>query len=52
MSVATVQSGIMKNVKILMKKYGKRKRLIGCVKDALMVDTSEGEIKKHFYYTT
>ena len=32
------------------KQYGKRKRLIGCVKDALVVDISKGEIKKHFYY--
>ena len=32
--------------------WKKEKRLIGCVKDALVVDTSKGEIKKHFYYTT
>ena len=29
-------------------KYGKRKRLIGCVKDPVIVDTSKGEIKEHF----
>ena len=41
--------GIMKSVKILMK-YGKRKKLIGYVKDALIVHTSKGEFKEHFYW--
>ena len=39
----------MKSVKILIKKYGKRKKMIGCAwKDELVVDTSTGEIKEHF----